>query len=458
MLTEEKKEYNKIKKINEMPGYNDLGIYSLISFRQNPINFLEKLSGKYGDITRFKLGNQNIILLNKPELIKDVFVTNHHKFIKSKGLQLAKNVLGEGLLTSEHELHTRQRKMIQPSFSAKKISYYSDIMAEYTLKYKDSLKDGDEKDMSSEMMSLTLDIACKTLFDADVKFDIKKLQDSLYLLIEMFEEVTNPFYYILKDTNLPKYKRFHEAKEYVNTIILKMIKERRGNSQNRNDLLSTMLNAQDEDDINKKGMSDTQIKDETLTLFMAGHETTANLLTWTLYLISQNARVEAKIIQEINTVLGERVPNYEDLHNLKYLKMVLTESMRLFPPAWIIGRINTEDHILDNYYIPKNTAILASQYIIHRDPRFYKSPLKFIPERWNEDIKENVPKYAYFPFGTGPRVCIGEQFAWAEGLIALSILLRKWKFVLSKDQKIDVKPLITMRPKYGMKMIIKERE
>lgn len=450
MINEEK-----IKSINDIEGDSSLGIYQLLSFRKNPIKFLEKLSKKYENIIRFKLGPQDVILLNDPDLIKDVFVTNNHKFIKSKGLQMAKAVLGEGLLTSEHDLHARQRKMIQPSFSAKKISYYSEIMTDFTLNYSNSLKDGDEKDLSSEMMSLTLDIVCKALFDSDVEADTKKLQDSLGILIEMFDEVTNPFYYLLKNTSLPKYKKFNEAKEFVDQIIFKMIKERRGNSHERNDLLSTMLNAQDEDD--KKGMSDIQIKDETLTLFMAGHETTANLLTWTLYLISQNQRVEAKIIQEINNVVGDRTPNYDDIHNFTYLKKVLTESMRVYPPAWVIGRINTEDHILNNYKIPKGTVILASQYIIHRDSRFYQSPLKFIPERWNEERKNNIPKYAYFPFGTGARVCIGEQFAWSEGILILSILLKRWRFILSKEQKIDVKPLITMRPKYGMKMIIKER-
>lgn len=456
MINEEQKT---TKSINDIPGFNDLGIYSLIAFRKNSVKFLHDLKEKYGEISKFKLGKTNVILISNPELIKDVFVTNHHKFIKSKGLQMAKSVLGEGLLTSEHELHAKQRKMIQPSFSAKKVSYYSNIMTDYALKYNEKIVDGSEVDIASEMMSLTLDIACKTLFDADVRFDIKKLQDSLSILIDMFEEVTNPFYYLLKNTNLPKYKRFHDAKEYVDKIILDIIKERRGYSHDRNDLLSTMLNSQDDDekDDSKKIMSDSQIKDETLTLFMAGHETTANLLTWTLYLISQNPRVEAKILDEINKVLGDNNAKYEDIHNFQYLRKVLTESMRLFPPAWIIGRINTEDHILGNYYLPKNTVILASQYLTHRDSKYYKSPTKFIPERWDNERKENISKYTYFPFGIGPRVCIGEQFAWAEAILILSTLLKKWKFILCKNQKVDIKPLITMRPKYGMKMIIKER-
>ncbi|MFN8576357.1 MAG: cytochrome P450 [Candidatus Sericytochromatia bacterium] len=454
MINKEEKLSN--KSIDDIKGTDNLGVYNLLSFRKNPLKFLEQITDKYGEFVKFKLGPENVILVHDPELIKDVFVTNHHKFIKSRGLQMAKIVLGEGLLTSEHELHTRQRKMIQPSFSAKKINYYSEIMTDFTLKYSNSLKNGDEKDISKEMMSLTLDIVCKALFDTDVEADTKKLQESLEILIAMFDEITNPLYYLLKNTPLPKYKRFYEAKDFVDEIILKMIKERRGNSQDRNDLLSTMLNAQDEDD--KKGMSDNQIKDETLTLFMAGHETTANLLTWTLYLISQNSRVEANIIKEIEQVVGDRTPNYNDIHNFTYLRKVLTESMRIYPPAWIIGRINTEEHLLNEYHIPKGTIFLSSQYIMHRSSKYYKSPLKFIPERWNDDRKNDIPKYAYFPFGTGPRVCIGEQFAWAEGILILSILLKKWRFVLSKEQKIDVKPLITMRPKYGMKMIIKERD
>lgn len=446
---------NKLKNLEDIPGPKSLAIAQLLHFRKDPTNFLKDLSDKYGNMARFKLGPQNVILINHPDLLKDVFVTNHHKFIKSRGLQMAKVVLGEGLLTSEHELHTRQRKMIQPSFSAKKINYYSDIMTEFADKYSNKIVDDSEIDLSSEMISLTLDIVCKALFDSEIEEDTKKIQEALALLLEMFDEITNPLYYLLKNTPLPKYKRFNEAKEYINNIIFKMIKERRGNSENRNDLLSTMLNAQDEDD--KKGMSDLQIKDETVTLFMAGHETTANLLAWTFYLISQNPRVEAKIVEEINRVTGDKLPTFEDIHNFTYLRKVLTESMRIYPPAWLMGRINTEDHVLDGYNIPKGTVILVSQFVMHRDARFYKSPLKFIPERWDENKKHDIPRYAYFPFGTGPRVCIGEQFAWSEGILLISIILKKWHFELSKKQKIDIRPLITMRPKYGMKMIAKKR-
>lgn len=446
----------KLKDLSDIPGpKNSIPLLNLLSFRKNPTKFLEQISDKYGDLIKFKLGPQTVILLNHPDLIKDVLVTNHHKFIKGRGLQMAKVVLGDGLLTSEHELHTRQRKMIQPAFNAKKISYYSEIMTDFTNKYLEKLKDGEQVDLSKDMMSLTLSIVCKALFDSEVESDTEKIQKSLSLVVEMFDEITNPLYYLLKDSSFPKYKRFNEAKEFLDNIILKMIKERRGNSENRNDLLSMMIQAQDEDD--KKGMSDKQIMDETLTLFMAGHETTANLLAWTFYLISQNPKVEKKIVEEINQVIGDEAPNYADIPKFIYLKKVLTESMRIYPPAWVLGRISTESHILNNYKMPAGTVILASQYTLQRDKRFYKNPLKFIPERWDEDKKAEIPRYAYFPFGTGPRVCIGEQFAWAEGILIISMILQKWRFFLSKEQKVDIKPLITMRPKYGMKMIVKKR-
>lgn len=447
----------KLKDSKEIPGSKiTIPVFNILYFRKNPTKYLQDLSNKYGDLIKFKLGRQLILILNHPDLIKDVFVTNHHKFIKSKGLQLAKIVLGEGLLTSEHELHARQRKMIQPSFSAKKIAYYCEIMTDITDKYQNNLQDNTEVDLTKEMMSLTLSIVCKALFDSQVESDRDQIQESLTTLVKMFDEVTNPLYYILKNSPLPKYKKFIQAKEFLDQIILKMINERRGNSENRNDLLSFMLNAQDEDD--KKGMSDKQLMDEAITLFLAGHETTANLLSWTFYLISQNPKVEAKIVEEIKNVLSNKVPNFEDIPNFVYLKKVLTESMRLYPPAWLIGRINTEDHSIKGYHIPKGTVILASQYTMHRDKRFYPDPLKFIPERWDDDKKTEIPRYAYFPFGTGPRVCIGEQFAWAEGTLLIAMIMQKWRFFLSKNQKIDINPLITMRPKYGMKMVVRKRE
>ena len=447
----------KLKDSKEIPGSKiTIPVFNILYFRKNPTKYLQDLSNKYGDLIKFKLGRQLILILNHPDLIKDVFVTNHHKFIKSKGLQLAKVVLGEGLLTSEHELHARQRKMIQPSFSAKKIAYYCEIMTDITDKYQNNLQDNTEVDLTKEMMSLTLSIVCKALFDSQVESDRDQIQESLTTLVKMFDEVTNPLYYILKNSPLPKYKKFIQAKEFLDQIILKMINERRGNSENRNDLLSFMLNAQDEDD--KKGMSDKQLMDEAITLFLAGHETTANLLSWTFYLISQNPKVEAKIVEEIKNVLSNKVPNFEDIPNFVYLKKVLTESMRLYPPAWLIGRINTEDHSIKGYHIPKGTVILASQYTMHRDKRFYPDPLKFIPERWDDDKKTEIPRYAYFPFGTGPRVCIGEQFAWAEGTLLIAMIMQKWRFFISKNQKIDINPLITMRPKYGMKMVVRKRE
>jgi cytochrome P450 len=427
-----------------------------LKFRRNPTGFLTEAAA-LGDVAFFKMGGQPAFFLNHPEMVRDLLVVNAHKFKKGRALQRAKKLLGEGLLTSEGEFHLRQRRMIQPSFHRQRIADYAGAMIEYGERMANSWQDGEVRDIDKEMMRLTLQIVGKTLFSANVEDEADEVGGALTALIEMFNYLLLPFSELLEKLPIPQARRFNRAKEILDKVIYEIINERRKSGEDKGDLLSMLLLAQDEDD--GGFMTDEQVRDEALTLFLAGHETTANALTFTWYLLSQNPEKEAKFHEELNTLFpnGE-TPKPEDYPRLKYTENILAESMRLFPPAWALGRLAIEEHEFGGYEIPKNALILLSPYIAQRDSRFWENADAFIPERWQtQSVKEAGQKYIYFPFGGGIRRCIGEQFAWTEGVLLLATLGQKWKLRFMPEQRIALNPLMTLRPKYGMKMRIKKR-
>lgn len=425
------------------------------SFRKNPTGFLQHLS-TLGDVTTFRMGKIPAFLINHPDLIRDLLVTNHAKFIKGRALQRAKGLLGEGLLTSEGEFHLRQRRMIQPAFHRGRIANYAESMIEFSDKLSDEWRGGDVRDIDREMMRLTLNIVGKTLFGANVETDAAEVGKSMTTLVSMFNFLLVPFSEVLEKLPLPHAKRFRNAKKTLDEIIYKIIETRRKSGEDRGDLLSMLLAARDEE--TGGAMTDAQIRDECLTLFLAGHETTANALSWTFYLLSQNPESEAKFHAEIDEVLSGKNLKPEDYTRLKYTEQILAESMRLFPSAWTLGRMAAEDHEFSGFKIPKKSLVLASQFVTHRDARFWEKPQEFIPERWEKlSIKEAGNRFIYFPFSKGVRSCVGEQFAWMEGVLLLANLGKKWKLNLMPEQKIAVQPLITLRPKYGLKMRIEKR-
>lgn len=425
------------------------------SFRKAPTEFLTKLSN-LGDVTSFRMGPVQGYFLNDPEMIRDLLVVNAHKFIKGRALQRAKNLLGEGLLTSEGEFHLRQRRMIQPAFHRARIAEYAQSMVEYADKMSNIWQDGDVRDIDKEMMHLTLQIVANTLFSANVDDDADEIGASMTALVELFNYLLLPFSEWLEKLPLPQSRRFKNARNTLNTVIYGIINERRLSGEDTGDLLSMLLLAQDEGD--GIGMTDEQIRDEALTLFLAGHETTANAMTWTWYLLSQNPHVEKKLHEELDLVLCGRLPTIDDLPNLKYAEAVLAESMRLFPPAWAVGRLAIEEHEFGGYAIPKRGLVLISPYVTHRDPRFWEDAGEFIPERWEtQSVKEASQRNIYFPFGGGIRRCIGESFAWTEGILLLATLARKWKLRMVPEQKVALQPMITLRPKHGMRMEIHKR-
>ena len=425
------------------------------SFRKDATGFLERLS-KLGDVTSFRLGPQQAYFLNDPELIRDLLVVNAHKFKKGRALQRAKTLLGEGLLTSEGEFHLRQRRMIQPAFHRAQIADYSRSMVELAEETSDNWRDRETLDIDREMMHLTLRIVGKTLFSANVEDDADAVGKAMTSMTTLFNFLLLPFSEWLQKLPLPHSKRFKSARGTLDSVIYAIINDRRRSGENKGDLLSMLLNAQDEDD--GSVMTDEQVRDEALTLFLAGHETTANLLTFTWYVLSQNPDAEAKLHEEIDRVLNGRSPTFEDISKLTYCEHVIAESMRLYPPAWAIGRLATEDHEFGGFPVAKGSLILISPYITHRDKRFWSEPEVFRPERWEmQSVKVAGQRYIYFPFGGGIRRCIGEGFAWTEGILLLATLARKWKLELDPGQKIALQPMITLRPKYGMRMKIRSR-
>lgn len=431
---------------------------NLFVYRRNPLAFLEAVAHEYGDIAYFKFGPQDVFFLNHPDYIRDVLVTHHQNFVKGLALQRSKRLLGEGLLTSEGDFHRRQRRLAQPAFHRQRIAGYGAIMTEYAARTRERWRDGEALDVSQEMMRLTLGIVGKTLFDTDVESETQEVSEALTAIMEMFNSLVLPFFELLERLPLPQNRRFKRARERLDTIIYRMIDERRRSGEDHGDLLSMLLSARDEEvGDGADRMSNTEVRDEALTILLAGHETTANALTWTWYLLSQHPDIEAKLHAELDAVLGSRLPALADVGQLSYTEMVLAESMRLYPPAWALGRMAINDYEVGGYVAPAGSLVLVSQYVMHRDGRYFPEPQRFDPERWTPSAREARPQFSYFPFGGGPRRCIGEAFAWMEGMLLIATLAQQWRLRLVPGYPVALHPVITLRPKHGMRMTVSKR-
>ncbi len=412
--------------------------------------FLSELSAK-GDVTSFRMFDQRIFFLNHPELIRDLLIKSNSKFVKGRALQSSKILLGDGLLTSEGAYHLRQRRMIQPAFHRKKIEGYARSMTDCSLKVREKWQDGETIELDRAMMRLTLLIVGQTLFGVDVENDAEDVGQAMTDLIESFGFLLIPYSELIEKLPIPPSIRSRNARAKLDSLIYKFIKERREGNEEKDDLLSMLLLAQDEED--GSGMTDKQIRDEALTLFIAGHETTANALTFSWYLISQNPSVEDKLHQELEEVLNGRAPDFNDVSKLKYTEAIFAESMRLYPPAWAISRIALEDHYFGEFLLPTGDVALISPFVTHRDARFWDKADQFIPERWFEkNIREAGQEFIYFPFSRGVRSCIGESFAWTEGILAIATIAQKFRLRYLPGQEFALRPLVTLRPKYSMKM------
>ena len=423
--------------------------------RRGVLPFLRDVLAPYGDVVHWKMPSEHMALVNHPDLIRDILVTHQKQFHKGRGLERARILLGNGLLTSEGDFHLRQRRLASPAFHRQRIATYAGAMTSYATRHAGSWRDGETRDITKDMMRLTLAIAGKTLFDADVEHEAAEIGEALTTSLKAFNLAMLPGSQFLMKLPLPSVRRFKQARERLDATIYRMIADRRASGGDRGDLLSMLMAATDTEG-DGSGMTDEQLRDECMTIFLAGHETTANALTWTWYLLSQHPEAEAKMHAEVDALAG-RVPTFDDMPALAYTRMVLAESMRLFPPAYALGRRALDSYDVGGYRLPPRTVIFMSQFLVHRDPRWWPEPEQFRPERFAPDATESRPKFAYFPFGAGTRVCIGEQFAWMEGVLCLATIAQQWRFRLDPTQVVALEPIITLRPRHGMRMQFERR-
>ena len=432
------------------PGPRRPLLGGLINPGRDPLAFLIRLTRTYGDVAHFRLGSERAFFINHPHYIRDVLVTHDRNFTKSRGLERAKKLLGEGLLTSEGATHMRQRRLLQPAFHRDRIEAYASVMVEHADRMRRRWTAGVEMDVSREMMRLTLSIVGKTLFDSDVESKADEIGVAVTRVLETFWLTLLPFPDFIEKLPLPMIRRSRVGRAKLDRLIYALIAERRASRRDRGDLLSMLLMAQDEED--GSALSDRQVRDEAMTLILAGHETTANALAWTWYLVSQSPAVEARLHDEIDRVLHGRLPGAADLGALPFVDQIVTESMRLYPPAWVVGRRAIADYPIGEFVAPARSVVFMSPYVLQRDPRYYPDADRFVPERWTPDFKAALPRFAYFPFGGGPRQCIGEPFARMELVLLVATIAQRWRLRLVPDHQVVPKPLITLRPRHGIKM------
>ena len=436
------------------PKFSLLG--SLVYFPgRDPLRFYSGLVATYGDLVSYRMGDEQVVFVNDPRHIRDILVTHSRNFIKGRGLQRTKRLLGEGLLTSEGAAHLRQRRLMQPAFHRDRIAGYGQTMVAHAERMRGAWTDGATLDIAAEMNRLTLSIVGKTLFDADVERQAAEVGEALTGVMETFWMMMLPFAEVLERLPVPSLRRARAARAKLDALIYGMIAARRASRRDHGDLLSMLLSAQDDE--GGGGMTDRQVRDEAMTIFLAGHETTANALTWTWYLLGGAPDVEAALHAEVDRVLQGRRPGMADIAALPIVERVVTESMRLYPPAWMIGRRALADHPIGDFVAPAGSLVLMSPYIMHRDARYYPEPERFDPGRWTPEFRAALPRFAYFPFGGGPRQCIGESFAWMELVLLVATIAQQWQLRLVPGHPVTPQPLITLRTKHGMKMIVTRR-
>jgi cytochrome P450 len=422
---------------------------------RDPIAFFNNLARTYGDIVSYRMAGEQMFFINDPQHIRDILVTHNKSFMKGRGLQRAKRLLGEGLLTSEGAIHLRQRRLMQPAFHRDAVAGYGATMVASADRMRSGWIDGRTLDIAAEMHRLTLSVVGKTLFDADVESQATEVGEALTGVIDTFWMMMLPFADAIERLPVPKLRRARMARVRLDQIIYRMIADRRASGRDHGDLLSMLLEAQDEDDGGV--MTDEQVRDEAMTIFLAGHETTANALTWLWYLVSRAPEVEAKLHAEVDRVLQGRLPTFAEVGSLPYIERVATEAMRLYPPAWIIGRRALVDYPVGGYIVPARSIIIMSPYVLQRDRRYYAEPETFDPDRWTPEFRARLPKFAYFPFGGGSRQCIGESFAWMELVLVVATIAQRWTLRLVPGHPVVPQPLVTLRTRHGMRMTVEKR-
>jgi cytochrome P450 len=424
-------------------------------FRRDQLGFYEACVREYGDVVETRMGPFRIFLIYHPDAIEELLVTRNRDFIKSPGVRLLRPLLGDGLLLSEGETWLRQRRLMQPAFHRQRVAGYGDVMSAFAERHVARWTAGATVDVHAEMMALTQAIVGKTLFDADVSGDAQDATRAAKVLAEDFGVRLRSFRLLPYWVPTPRNLRSRRAVARLDRVVHRIIAERVAGHEDRGDLLSMLVHAQDADDGTR--MSARQVRDEVMTIYMAGHETTAVALSWAWYLLAQHPEADAQLAEEVRDVLGGRRPSVADLPRLKYAEMVMMESMRLYPPAYGLGRQAARPSEIAGYAVAHNDIFIAPTWVVHRDARWFEEPAAFRPERWAKDLAQRLPRFAYFPFGGGPRQCIGNGFALMEAILILATIAQRFRLSLVPGQRITPTPYVTLRPEPGIRVQLARR-
>jgi len=434
-------------------GHPILGV--MPEFNRDTLGFIERCK-TYGDVVKARFFYVNAYFLYDPNDIEYLLSTNAKNFIKSMSLRsnFFSRLLGKGLLTSEGDFWRRQRRLAQPAFHRQRISSYGDVMVEFTERMCSKWQVGGTRDVHRDMMRLTLEIVARTLFNADVSGEADYVGKVLSEIVKPFASQATLKWIVDNRFPTPYHFRFHKLARQIDEIVYRIIAERRKSGRDEGDLLSMLLQAQDEDG---SQMTDRQLRDEVMTLFLAGHETTALTLSWAWYLLGRDPETEKKFHDELDSVLDGRVPTFSDLPQLQFTEKIAKESMRLYPPAFGVGRQAIEACEIGGFHIPAKAQVFAFQWVTQRDARYFQNPQEFKPDRWTDELANSLPKYAYFPFGGGPRACIGNTFAMMEIILVLATIGQKFRLRLVSELEVGIMPAMSLRPKNDIKVVIERR-
>jgi cytochrome P450 len=432
----------------------------LLEIQRDPLATFERMRATGGALVEAETGIRPFFLVTDPELVKELLTTPTDAFVKSPILRRTKVVLGEGLLTSEDPTHRQHRKLILPAFHHTRLRAYADTMTHLTRQTTKGWHDGEVFALDRAMMRLTLDIAAQTLFGAHVDLAVVRIERALETAMRVFRRrMMNPLADLLLQLPLPESLRIRRARADLDRVVYDIIRsrrtERRGLRHDRTDLLALLLETRDED--TGEGLTDDEIRDEVMTLLLAGHETTANALTWMWALLADHPDIEARLHAEVDAVLGDRRATFGDLRDLPFTRQVFSEALRLYPPAWAISRQAVRDTVLGGHRIPAGSVVSISPYVLHHDARLWSAPEAFDPDRFAPDADIKRHKFAFLPFSAGRRGCIGEQFAWMEGVLVAATVVQRWRLARADDEEIPVHPSVTLRPARPIPVIARQR-
>ena len=434
------------------------------AFRQSPAEFMLRTARAYGDLNHYRAFGRHVYQVNHPELVADFFLKDAPHHHRNLVMQRARDVLGNGLLTSEEPLHMRQRRLAQPAFLRERIAAYGEVIGANTLAVSGRWRPGEVVDVHREMLELALRIVGKCLFDVDALGDIAAMEEAVNSFMSFFPLAFVPFSRQIQRVPLPAMRRLERGREWLDRLIYGMIAERRADGRDRGDLLSMLLSSTEEGEGDGKEsgparMTDQQLRDECVTIILAGHETTANALSFGLHLLARHPEVQERLHGEASEVLGGRPPTAADYGHLPYATRVFAETLRMYPPVWVTARTVAEPYEIAGYRLPRGAVLVAPQYAVHRDPRFFPEPERFDPERFTEEAKAGRPRYSYFPFAGGSRQCIGEGLAWMEGTLALAVIARDWRLSPAAGGRAELamKAAISLRPSGGVPLRVERR-